>query len=96
MASKWDLFGVKLEVPYKELNVIRSDCGQDARRCMMKMMEWWLDNDLEPKWSTIVQALAKIGKRNLAYEIALNHGLYKLTYKGLMECKYEREEGGRE
>ena len=90
VAAEWDCFGVKLEVPYHELEIISHDCGQHARRCMRKMIKWWWDHELEAKWSTIVHALAKIGKRNLAYKIALNHGLYKLTYSVRMLQRNER------
>ena len=79
MSAEWHLFGMKLKVPYKELKIITHDCGQDARRCMMAMIKWWLDHNLEAKLSIIVQALAEMGKKNLAYKIALNHGLYKFT-----------------
>ena len=79
VSAEWRLFGMKLKVPYKELKIITHDCGQDARRCMMATIKWWLDHNLEAKPSTIVQALAEMGKKNHAYKIALNHGLYKFT-----------------
>ena len=79
VAAEWDVFGSKLEVRYHEVEIISRVCGQHARRCMRKMMKWWLDHNLEAKWSTIAQALAKIGKKKLAYNIALDHGLYKFT-----------------
>ena len=78
IAAKWVSFGIKLEVPYHELQIISHDHGQNARRCMAEMMKWWLDHNLEAKWSSIVQALAKIGKRHLACRIAQSHGLYIL------------------
>ena len=79
VSAKWRLFGMNLKVPHSELDIIRHNCGQDARECMTAMIKWWLDHNLEAKLSTIVQALAEMGKKNLAYKIALNHGLYKST-----------------
>ena len=77
VSAKWRLFGVQLEVPYHELDIINYNHGKDARVCLMEMIRWWLDHNLEAKWSTIVQALTKIGKRRLAYDMALKHGKYR-------------------
>ena len=89
IAAKWFSFGIHLEVPYHELEIIHHDHGKNARRCMAELMKWWLDHDLEAKWSTIVQTLAQIGRKPLAYAIAHNHGLCKI------QCTTNLWEGGK-
>lgn len=89
----WLPLGVQLNVPYSDLQVISCNHRGDARRCMMEMIQSWLNNTLDPKWSTIVQALAKIGHKRLAHKIALNYGMnYLFTYEDEREqCRGMKE-----
>ena len=71
---EWFQFGIHLGIPHYKLSIIKAD-NQGVENCKVAMFQWWLDNFLEAKWSTIVQALVKAGKRALAHKIALNYGM---------------------
>lgn len=79
VAAKWFSLGVQLKVPFKDLQIISCDHRGDVRRCMMEMIQCWLNNTRDTKWCTIVHALAKIGNKSLAHEIALDHGTYVIN-----------------
>ena len=85
VTSQWFSLGVQLKVPYKNLKVISSDHRGDARRCMVEMIQCWLKNSLDAKWSTIILALAKIGEKDLAHKIAINHGMHYICVKMIRE-----------
>ena len=74
----WFQFGIHLGIPHYKLSIIKAD-NQGVEECKRVMLQWWLDNCLEAKWSLIVQALVKAGKRVLAHEIALEHGMVDVT-----------------
>ena len=76
VTDQWFSLGLQLKVPYKNLNIISSNHKGDTRRCMVEMIQCWLKNALDAKWSTIVNALAKIGEKNLAHKMADSHGMY--------------------
>ena len=78
--AQWIFLGVQLEVPYSKLQAIRYDY-RDAMTCMMEMINSWLSRTSDAKWSTIVQALAKIGNQALAHKIAQNHGTYIVIFE---------------
>ena len=79
VTAQWFSLGVQLKVPYKNLQVISSDHRGDTRRCMVEMIQCWLKNSLDAKWSTIILALAKIEENNLARKIAINHGMHYIS-----------------
>ena len=61
----------------------------------MEMIQSWLDNSLDPNWSTIVQALAKIGHKRLAHKIALHHGMHYCLCVNLKQKMRESNTGGK-
>ena len=71
---EWFQFGIHLGIPHYKLSIIKADI-QGVENSKIAMFQWWLDNVLEKKWSTIVQALVKAGKKALAHKIALNYGM---------------------
>ena len=75
---EWFQFGIHLEIPHYRLSIIKAD-HQDVEKCKVAMFQWWLNNTLDAKWSTIVQALVKAGKKVLAHKIALDHGRVDVT-----------------
>ena len=70
----WFHLGLYLEVPEDELEIIGKNYPQDTKRCRTEMLSWWMNNTLEKKWATIVQALEKTGSKVLACNIALKYG----------------------
>ena len=76
---EWFQFGILLGIPHYELSIIMADY-QDVRRCKTEMLQWWLNNSPEAKWSTIVQALVKARMKSLACKIAVDHGILHVTY----------------
>ena len=75
---EWFQFSIHLEIPHYRLSIIKAD-HQDVEKCKVAMFQWWLENTLDTKWSTIVQALVKAGKKVLAHKIALDHGRVDVT-----------------
>lgn len=71
---EWFQFGVHLGIPHYELSIIKAD-HQNVRRCRIEMLQWWLNNSPEAKWSTIVKALVKTKRKVLAHKIALDYGM---------------------
>lgn len=73
-----------MKVPYKNLQVVSCNYRGNVKRCMMEMIQCWLNNTPDAKWSTVVQALAKLGNRRLANKIAQDYGTYVIAHLGEM------------
>jgi hypothetical protein len=66
----WFELGVHLGVPDNKLREIEQDCLYgDAEECKMEMILLWRQLTI-PTWSALVNALAEIGQRKIALEIA--------------------------
>lgn len=74
----WFQLGIHLGIPHYRLSIIKAD-NQNVEKCKVAMLQWWLENSVKAKWSTIVWALFKAGKRGLANKIALDHGMVNVT-----------------
>ena len=68
-SEKWFLFGAMLGIPVFQLRKIESDHQKDSDRCKLELLQYWLDNTLNPTWNEIVQALEKTGQLVLAAQI---------------------------
>ena len=69
---EWYLLGVYLDIPETDLEVIKCENNKvrDRRR---EMLSTWLRR-CQPTWATIVTALTGIGRKSLAYKLALKYG----------------------
>ena len=89
LTDKWFLFGTHLGVPVFQLKSIESSNSQrDLERCMLDMLQYWLDNTLCPSWTDVVQALEKVDQLVLAAEVKEMHLLTPTVEKGLLNISY--------
>ena len=72
----WFCFGATLGVPVFQLKKIESDHPKNSDRCKLELLQYWLDNNLDPTWNDIILALEKTDQLALAAQIKLN----KLDY----------------
>ena len=65
--SEWRELGFNLKVLPVELENIESDSSlKDMKSRKRAMLMWWLNNEKNPTWGTVIQALEESGHRNLA------------------------------
>ena len=72
----WYLFGVYLEVPKSKLDQIQANYGSGPcphRRCLIETIYQWKDNHENATWSSIVQALYSMQKKQLARRVAAKY-----------------------
>ncbi len=85
VATKWRFFGLFLNIPWAELDIISSrvDLRDDAGK-MTEMLHRWMQLNENPSWSDIVAALVKLKVQPfLARRLAKKYG--QSTY---MDCWY--------
>ena len=56
----WHQLGVQLRLPPDRLDKIEEDYKQSERR-LYKVLEYWLDNEMNPSWDKICETLRRIG-----------------------------------
>ena len=77
MIVDWFNIGIHLGVKEHILQIIAKDNPHDTQRCRAEMFSAWLKGEEEAtKWSNVVLALAKTGRKDLSNKIALKYGLY--------------------
>ena len=74
----WYHFGLCLEVPDHQLQIISENYPRNTVMCKIEMLRWWMQNKTGKKWATVVQALVNTGSRVAACKVALKHGEYKI------------------
>ena len=86
-SEKWFMFGVKLGVPVPQLRDIESNHQKDSDRCKLELLQYWLNNNLDPTWNKIVLALEKTDQLALAAQIRLDYLPAAVTEKeGMYMC----------
>ena len=64
------MFGVTLDIPVHQLKKIRSSHHQsEIDLCQIDMLQYWLDNNLAPKWNEVILALEETDQLALASQI---------------------------
>ena len=63
VATKWYELGLELfdEKEEHKLNIIKSNHGNDAKKCCLEMFLLWLENNNDATWYQIVEALKSPG-----------------------------------
>lgn len=67
------MLGIYLDIPEGILDQIHANHGHGPdgeQKCKLKMLSHWQNNADDPTWSTLVEALYRTGKKNLAKDIA--------------------------
>ena len=58
----WNQLGIQLNVPRHILkNIDRENPGNESRK-LSEVLQYWIDNEPEPSWEKIIQALQRIGR----------------------------------
>ena len=57
ISDKWFEIGLRLNVPSSILNTIRRVNADDKEVCLEKMCNEWLQREVDPSWSDVVEAL---------------------------------------
>ena len=70
---EWYQIGIHLDIPKADLEGIKRE-SDEVKDCRSKMLSTWFQSNHNPTWATIITALATIGRRNLAYKMALKYG----------------------
>ena len=66
----WYQLGIQLEVPIHILRKIERQNPRDESRMLTEMLEYWKDNEEDPSWEKIAEALQRIGgHRNIITQI---------------------------
>jgi len=74
VADKWKAIGVLLEIPKGKLASIAEICQRDPHKCLLEMMETWLERIHPPaSWETIAEAVDFLGEEQLGKELLFKH-----------------------
>ena len=78
------MFGAMLDVPVSQLKKIELHYQRDPDRCKLELLQYWLDNTLDPTWNEIIQTLEKTDQLVLAAQI--KHDYLCSADKSLLCC----------
>lgn len=74
--SKWQSFGVMLEIELSYLDAIAAKYHQEPENCLMRVLKLWLNRiDPPPSWSMLEHVLQFLGEEKLAFELKEKHSL---------------------
>ena len=71
VSAKWYALGVQLDIDGNRLDEIECNNPRDASTCCREAFKYWLDNNTDASWESLLKALESEGvsKKNLAREI---------------------------
>ena len=73
--SDWFSLGLHLDIPKAKLDDIRLDPTlRSTQQFRTEMLSVWMQKLPGPSWSCVVKALMEIGKKKLAFKVALKYG----------------------
>ena len=77
VADEWMTLGVQLDIPKPELNTIELKCQRNPKRCLLEMLENWLQLQVDPppSWTNVVNAVESLGNKQLGEELRKQHGI---------------------
>ena len=70
ISSDWYTLGLRLGVSSGRLNSIKANYHHDVDKCLMGMIEKWLDMFPDVGWKDVVVALNAMDKNDVAIEVA--------------------------
>ena len=74
----WYTFGILLGISKSKLDQIQANYGSGPcphGRCLIETIRQWKDNHENTTWSSIVQALYSMQKKQLAKRVAAKHSM---------------------
>ena len=70
----WHRLGIQLRVPPDRLDKIEDDYRHSADRKLSEVLMWWLQNEKDPSWNKICEALRRMEEyANIVREIKMNY-----------------------
>jgi len=72
VAKKWHSLGIQLGLPPELLNNIEQNHSKDTQRCCEEIFkEWVVRPELEPSWSSLIEALESdaVSQKSVACEL---------------------------
>ena len=72
VVTKWHSLGIQLGLQPELLNSIERNYSKDSQRCCVEMFkEWLVNSELEPSWSSLIEALKSdfVSRRDMACEL---------------------------
>ena len=70
VSPDWYTLGLRLGVSSGRLNSIRANHHHDVDKCLMAMIEKWLDIFPDVGWKDVVAALSAMDKNDVAIQVA--------------------------
>ena len=58
--ADWEKIGQQLSIKHHVLKTIRADHPGQSSLCMSYTISQWLNNDLEPSWEKLADAVSKV------------------------------------
>ena len=76
VAANWKQFGLQLDVPADELDIIQANNPHNVRQCMSDTLQWWQAKYPERGWSEVMDALRSplIDRNDTSNEVATKYG----------------------
>jgi len=59
-AYRWRELGVYLHFEFATLQIISSNCGNDAERCCKDLLHRWLQGTANPTWDELLSAIENL------------------------------------
>ena len=70
VADKWMILGIQLGISHGSLRSIEVNCLRDPQKCLLEMLEMWLQQvDPPPTWAAVIDAVEFIGQEQLGREL---------------------------
>ena len=70
VGSDWFVFGIALGVPISKLRSIEaSHLKEGVKRCIVEMLQYWLDTTQAACWQQVTAALEQVDLINLASQV---------------------------
>ena len=70
VTPNWYSLGLELELTQHALDVIEEDNGRDSNTCKRKMFSKWLLNNSDASYTSLVDALVAIDKKDVAENVS--------------------------
>ena len=76
--TQWYEIGLHLGLDETDLSIIEHDNPKDMKACIRKMFSQWLQNDPQPSYKHLLDALVAAGDQKAVHEFCQKYG-NKLT-----------------
>ena len=67
--------GVHLGISKPKLNSIETSFQHNPERCLLEMLDTWLQQRVDPTWAAIIDAIDSLGNKQLGRELKEKHGI---------------------